>query len=351
MILFFISIFVLVFISFKGVKGYNENYLSFDMTNAIKGIFILLVFISHANPYIKQAGYNYEANGDALYLNIISYVGQWIVTLFLFYSGYGVMESIKNKGYDYIASFPQKRILPLLINFDIAVLLYIIIDLLLGKSIALKQSILSFIAWDSVGNSNWYIFVILICYFLTWVVFSLSKQSSGNAISNSRRFRNTLILAILLLVAMVVLSYFKGEYWYDTILCYGAGCLFSIKKKEIWEFAKRYYYSILQVLVILLCCIPHFPIYAKGLTHNVFNVVFALLIIVISMKLSVKNRFIMWLGQNLFPIYIYQRVPMIVLSSICGGVLVKSYPIVFVAISFVVTLLIAKGYKYITVRI
>ena len=66
MILFFISIFVLVFISFKGVKGYNENYLSFDMTNAIKGVFILLVFISHANPYIKQAGYDYEANGDAL---------------------------------------------------------------------------------------------------------------------------------------------------------------------------------------------------------------------------------------------------------------------------------------------
>lgn len=308
MILFFIFILGLIFISFKSVRGYNENYLSFDITNAIKGVFILLVFISHANPYIKQAGYDYGSYGDTLYLKIISCIGQWIVTLFLFYSGYGVMESVKRKGYYYIVSFPRKRILPLLINFDIAVSLYIILDLLLNKPITLEQSLLSFIAWDSVGNSNWYIFVILVCYIVTYGIFSISMHCFGESQFNIGYYNHALIITVLLLVTMAVLSYFKDEYWYDTILCYSAGCLFSIKKTEVFELTKKYYKSVFLGLVILLCCIPLIPIYAKGLTLNAFNIVFALLVVVISMKFRVKNRFIMWLGQNLFPIYIYQRV-------------------------------------------
>lgn len=43
--------------------------------------------------------------------------------VFLFYSGYGIMESIKNKGEKYISTVPKKRILNVLVNFDIAVLI------------------------------------------------------------------------------------------------------------------------------------------------------------------------------------------------------------------------------------
>ena len=133
--------------------------MSHEMTNAIKDIFILLVFISHATPYITESGYDYSGIGDFLFLFINKNVGQWVVAMFLFYSGYGVMESINKKGREYLASFPRKRILCVLANFDVAVLAFFLTNICLGKYFTPQEYLLSFIGWTSVGNSNWYIFV------------------------------------------------------------------------------------------------------------------------------------------------------------------------------------------------
>ena len=92
--------------------------LSRDTANVIKGAFILLVFNSHICDYWGES-------------NIIrGFLGQMIVVPFLFYSGYGVMESIKMKGLDYIKSIPCHRILSTLLNFDVAVCVYIVTDLI-----------------------------------------------------------------------------------------------------------------------------------------------------------------------------------------------------------------------------
>ena len=56
---------------------------------------------------------------DSVGVKFITKLEQLMVTMFLFYSGYGVMESIKRKGDDYIKSFPKKRILTTLINLFI----------------------------------------------------------------------------------------------------------------------------------------------------------------------------------------------------------------------------------------
>lgn len=137
----------------------NPDYLGREQCESVKGIFILLVFFSHFMGYVRQTG------GVAFDMPL----GQLIVTLFLFYSGYGVMESIRTKGAAYVREMPKRRILTTLLNFDIAVLAFIGVDLLLGQSLTAKQCLLSLVAWDSVGNSNWYIFVILLCYVAAWM--------------------------------------------------------------------------------------------------------------------------------------------------------------------------------------
>lgn len=154
---------MLVLLSVKYNRGgFVDNYLSMDTTNMIKGIFIILVFIKHATPYVINAGWQPEGiMGDIFYF-VNNNVGQWIVAMFLFYSGYGIMESIKRKGKDYVRQIPQKRFLSVLINFDIAVVIFIVVDLLLKKTLTVKQCLLSFTGWESVGNSNWYIFIILL---------------------------------------------------------------------------------------------------------------------------------------------------------------------------------------------
>lgn len=144
-----------------------EDYLGRTQTDAIKGIFILLVVFSHFMGYVRQAG------GHALNMPL----GQMIVTCFLFYSGYGVMEAIKRQGRAYIKTIPKRRILTTLLNFDIAVLAFIAVDLLLGRALTWQQCLLSFVCWDSVGNSNWYIFAILLCYAVTFFTHRGGGQS------------------------------------------------------------------------------------------------------------------------------------------------------------------------------
>ena len=69
------------------------------------------------------------------------------------------------------------------------------------------------------------------------------------------------------------------------------------------------------------------------------------------MKIKVNNAALIWAGKNLFPLYIYQRVPMIILSSICGGAFVASYPVLYTFACLLITLLFAHFYKYWAVKL
>ena len=111
---------------------------------------------------------------------------------------------LKKRGNVYLDTFLQKRILPTLVNFDIAVLFFVIVGLLLGNTFSLKQIALSFIAWDSVGNSNWYIFAILVCY----TVFLLSFKGLFRKHSQYRSTNGGIVIACIIGVAILILSIF-----------------------------------------------------------------------------------------------------------------------------------------------
>ena len=121
------TIILLIFILFVLLTcryaNYNEKYLSKDQTDAVKGIFIFIVFLSHFLSYQPIL-----SNGiiDKYGVLFPKKLGQLMVTLFLFYSGYGLMESAIKKGKNYINKLPTKRILKTLINFDIVVIIYMI---------------------------------------------------------------------------------------------------------------------------------------------------------------------------------------------------------------------------------
>jgi len=154
MMFIFFGLFVLLFLYKVQVKPkngekYMTDYMSVEKTMSIKGIFIMIVFFSHFNSYVA-----FSSPLESFYVKIFKYIGQAMVTLFLFYSGYGVMESIKKKGMGYVNKIPVTRILGTYFRFDIAVLIFIIVQAILGKTFPLSQYLFSFTGWDSVGNSN-----------------------------------------------------------------------------------------------------------------------------------------------------------------------------------------------------
>ena len=346
MIVFYLLLAIIVLSRVKvKTKGFYDDYLSFDTTNCIKGIFILFVFIKHATPYITNGGYEYSLIFDDLFLFVDSHVGQWIVAVFLFYSGYGIMESIKIKGVQYINSIPKKRILTTLINFDIAVLVYAIIKKSLGEGVCLKQLLLSLIGWQSMGNSNWYIFVIMLAYGVSFITFRFLYK-------NNRTIAIPCVASLVMLcMTMLSLTYFKESWWYDTMLCFGCGLVYSCYKQQIENILINNYSLVLCLLIVIVAFLYYVPYEYRGIKYNLFSIAFALSIVVLSMKIKVNNAVLMWMGKNLFPLYIYQRVPMIVLSTIGGGILTNTYPVLYVIYSFAVTIIIAISYKNWSVKL
>ena len=158
-------------------KESDGDYLSREQGNAVKGIFILMVLVSHSNQYVADAGYAYSRWSDALFLQTGWLFGQLVVVMFLFFSGYGVMTAVRDKGEAYVRVMPRHRILSVLLSFDIAVVCFALVGLLLGKTYPAGTYLLALTGWESVGNSNWYIFVILLCYLATWMAAKVSRSA------------------------------------------------------------------------------------------------------------------------------------------------------------------------------
>lgn len=324
--------------------GY-DGYISKEQCNCVKGFFIVVVFCRHIYPYMAEAGYDFSLFGDNIFRKIDADLGQLLVVMFLFYSGYGVMESIKRKGKKYVDKIPIKRVLITLLNFDVAIFLFLLINLLLGTDYSTQNIILAFTGWTSIGNSNWYIFVILCCYastYLTYIIFQrkiISRLQFGGG-----------NLLIVILIHLILLRT-KQLYWYDTIYSYPLGICYSLYKREIESVLMKRYWINLMMLLVFFVLFSNLPLNMKGMVANMRAIFFALLIVLLSMKVQINSKALEWLGKRLFPLYIYQRIGMIVLSEVGGGIIIEDYPYVYIFSCAIITLFFGWTYKYIQIKI
>ena len=227
----FVAIFAIILLAgirLTPIKEFNNDYMSKDNTNTIKGIFVILVFFSHSSQYIGVN--NLTGTFDAPYVTMQNFLGQMIVSAFLFYSGFGIMESITKKGFDYVKTIPVKRVFKTLVNFDIIVAIFLVLDLIFGEKFSVKQILLSFVAWENINNSNWYILAILLLYivtFLTFIPIKLSKKKSMHVICAIALTLLTIVLAFILFKVG------KESWYYNTLFIYPLGIWYSILKPYI----------------------------------------------------------------------------------------------------------------------
>lgn len=134
-------------------------YLSRECTSLVNGVFIWLVFLRH---FAEQRP---ELNPVDAWLLEHDCLGQLIVAPFFFFSGWGIMSSLQKKGKGYVRQLVQSRFPGLWVKFAIAVLLFAMLQWLLGVEYPWQRVLLSLIGWLSVGNSNWFIVMTLLLYF------------------------------------------------------------------------------------------------------------------------------------------------------------------------------------------
>ena len=77
---------------------------------------------------------------------------------------------------------------------------------------------------------------------------------------------------------------------------------------------------------------------------------FALMIVVLTLRIHIDNGTLRWFGKHLFPVYIYMRLPMLFMEHQTPQ-FVGAYPALFIIISLIVTVFIASRYKYWEVKL
>lgn len=312
----------------------DDSFFDSSHCMPVKGICIALVFLGHAGGYLYSSGPDGLQGLERVFFFLNDNFGQLKVVPFLFISGYGVARCLESKGDAYLDSMPRRRIFRTLCRFDIAVLTFVVLNLLLGIPMSIRQVGFSFVGWDSIGNSNWYIFIILICYAATWV-----SGRIGRSFSLSSGMRNGLLLLILAAV-MVGLTFCRDPHWYNTMLAYPAGALYAVYRDRFNRLFRGHFWLSVVVLGSLTVGVhigTHYVSIPGGeVWYNLKSIAFAFFVVCLMTRIELRSIPLSWMGENLFEIYIYQRLPMIALMTLIPST-VFAHQGAFVLVSALVT--------------
>ena len=317
-------------IKYKKPGQYFDDNMSISQTSAINGFFVAIIFFQHFQTYISHNVY------DKTYLSLPIVTTQLIVVSFLFFSGYGLMESKKKKGYSYIKKLPTQRFLKVYFEFAIAICLFLLTNWILGTTFSAKRILLSFVGWDTVGNSNWYMFATFWFYIIMYISFIFCKKLPDIV--------PVIITTILSIGYIVTLSFFRMGYWYSTFICLPIGMIFSLYKDYIFAFLKMrklHYYLSLSLCVAAFVLLYIFALNNPHL-HNLMSIFFAFIIVLVTMKFSIQNKYLLWLGKNTFWVYILQRIPMMIFKHLGFA----AYPYLFMWLAALGTLALVLIVKY-----
>lgn len=302
-------------------RGHEMNFkraLNKEQTTCINGIFVLFVFLSHFGQY-ENMPWNWLLLG----------LGQLMVAPFLFYSGYGIMEQIQRRGSVYIDGMPRKRILKFYIHFCMALCIYLVLSFLLDKDYSLSRIIWSFTGLCSIGNSNWYVFAILVMYSIVYISFKQCKKHSMSV---------CVVFTILYIILMDIIK--DQEWWYNIILCFPAGMILSKYKDRVCSMIQNPVFFVFMITLALILYIFHLHI----LAYEIISIAFCFLIVDLCAYKEIKNSVFHFLGQYVFEIYILQRISMNIFDPYLNDW-------IYLVVCILVTLILAYNFKKLETKV
>lgn len=318
------------------------DYMDRKRTSFVNGYFIAMVLIGHMalnwfhlNPGSADFQVIRKINGN---------LSQLVVSTFFFYTGYGFMCSYLAKGKAYPRAVLTNRFPRVWLNFTLGVTVYYILGLLLSSGYSPSDYLLALTGWRAVGNPSWFICVTLCAYLIFSFSFLICKSEKTCL----------LVFSLLMLILSCILLRYKNTWWCNTMLCIPAGMVFRLYRAKIESAITAMKCPAIVyafVLILLgwfgyfqaprLCAVAGIPYHT---IHNIFvngaaiSFAFGITLLHGCVHFS-PCRLMVWAGGiALFPIYMYQAIPMHVLSY-CG--MDASHPSLFVSLVTLLTLVLA----------
>lgn len=333
--IFFLLILLLIGVQSSTIAAqgqFNKSYLSKTDASNIKGIFVILIIFSHYVGYAQLGG-----RYDEPYLALREHLNQMVVAMFWFYSGYGIMTSIQNKNKQYLKGILTRRFPKVWLNLAAAVGLFVIVNLLTGRRYPIRQILLSLIGWESIGNSNWYMFDTLVIYLLVYLSFSAAKFR----LKKVQEYIGCILLTVFTVVFIYILMKAGREnYWYNSVIIFPIGCWYALLRDKIERILMKndILYMGGALLAVLVYCISFRNRWRYGIEgYTVWAMAFVAVVVLFTMKVSVSSHIFTWFGEHVFSVYMLQRIPMTIFSDL--GFARNKY--MFLVICIISTVLLA----------
>lgn len=342
MTVFLVVAVLILFNEMKAAKEgqFHKDYLSKDKTAAVNGFFVILILLSHAKHYIDTGGAY-----DSAYMAVSSHLNQMVVASFLFYSGYGMTESVKRKKYPYVKSIMTNRFWKLLLNYCLALVIYCVEWIFLRKYVTLRQLLDDTIGWSLKGNTGWYIFAMFLLYILFFISFFIIKFNDNPKLY----YLCAVVFTGLVIAAVYVqMKLDRNGYTYNTLILFALGVWWSLLRDLIDKIVMKndMVYFFILMLVVGAYCLTYFRRWKGGIEfYSLWAIAFTVLIILITMKVSFFNPILSFFGRHVFSIYILQRLPMYFFDNLGYS---QSHKYMFVICCIAVTIVLAVIFDKVT---
>ena len=327
-ILLLISLFVYL------IPRTDVDYLSNKSTKSLKGLLALLIIFHHISQKITT-GENFSN---------FEYMGRYIVALFFFLSGYGLYFQYSNNA-TYMENFLKKRLVRIFIPFFVFIVIYVIYRATLGEVVNV-DFFLSF--WKDHSNiiyNGWFINSIIVLY----VIFYVSFVGKNSKVAEYK-------LVFLTLVYIFWKAYQDhGDWEYVSIMAFLLGVFWMKNRISIDKFIEKNYFIFLVSFSILMYVFRHYEDIMKnigitnkyvyyGIVGNLCTMVFVVYFLLLTNKLNFSNKYLDFLGDISFEIYMIHGLVMHYLGKffVSSGVNDVLYTIVVLFISIVFAYYIKK---------
>ena len=302
-----VDIFILLLISLFVylIPRTGVDYLSSKSTKSLKGLLAVLIIFHHISQKITTG---------EIFSNF-TYMGWYIIALFFFLSGYGLFFQYSNNA-TYMKNFLRRRLTRIFIPFYVFIFIYVFYRAMLGEIINL-DFFLSF--WKEHNNiiyNGWFINSIIVLYIIFYVSF-VKKNSK---------------ISVFILIALTLVYIFgkayqnHGAWEYVSIMSFLLGMFWMKKRDAIDKLVEKNYFICLFSISILMYILQHYDVVMKkigitnkyvyyGIVGNICTMVFVVYFLLLINKLNFSNKYLDFLGDISFEIYMIHGLVMHYLGS------------------------------------
>lgn len=306
---------------YTGHGKYNDEFLSLEQSKMLQGFLAICIMLHH----IAQktcAPWMYPPSRIVHGLDIFVPSGYLLVSVFLFFNGYGVYKSFHAKE-NYLKGYVKRRILPVVLALYTTTFIFFIARLLVGEKMDANQVLLYLTSIDLCNPNTWYVIVLPFLYLFFYISFKIFKKD-GLAVLSTTAF----VVLYLLLGTSIDHNDFwiRGEWWYNCVFLFPIGIIFAKFENKIIPHLKKYYW-----VYLIAALAAYYPLYRYSdficnifgyygenwgapdtilrrrislLSQIVLTSEFVFCVLLLNMKLKIGNKFLKFMGSITLEFYL-----------------------------------------------